>query len=72
MMNGEVAFSKRRKGANDTDVRASATSTELADQLSAIEATLSANQSPEVCLALKRQLEAIRERIVALMNTSAH
>jgi hypothetical protein len=71
-MNEEVVFGKRRKGDKDTDVGASASYTELVDQLAAIDATMSATKSPEVLLALQRQLTAIRERILFLINTASH
>lgn len=71
-MNEGVVFGKRRKGDNDTDVGASASYTELVDQLGAIQASMSATKSPEVLLALKRQLMAIRERVLFLINTAPH
>ncbi|KAE8124936.1 hypothetical protein FH972_019775 [Carpinus fangiana] len=72
-MNEEVVFGKRRKGDNDTDVGASASYTELVDQLAAIQASMSATtKSPEVLLALKRQLMVIREHVLYLINTAPH
>ena len=71
-MNEEVVSGKRRKGDNDTDVGASASYTELVDQLAAIQASMSATKSREVLLSLQRQLTAIRERVLYLINTAPH
>ena len=55
---------KRRKGVNDSDVGTSASFTALQDELDAIDVFAT---DPIVVLNLKRLVESIRQRILALM-----
>ena len=55
---------KRRKGVNDSDVGTSVSFTTLQDELDAIDVSVI---DPIVVLNLKRQVESIRQRILALM-----
>jgi hypothetical protein len=58
---------KRRKGLKDLDVGASATHTALMDQLSTLDAIAATTNDPQVYCSLVRQVESIRQRVLALV-----
>ena len=62
-----VVCRKRRKGVDDVDVGVSASYTALRDQLEVVDAIADATTDPIVLLSLKRQVEAIRQHVLALM-----
>ena len=59
-----VVCKKRCKGVNDSDVGTSASFTALQDELDTIDVSAT---DPIVVLNLKRKVESIRQRILALM-----